>query len=131
VKTAKEALDALDEFFVTADVSEARNLWCVLSALRGPDSVDGQRDNTLKDNTTGVIRAVAFPRLANLWEQGAIVVGATFTSHRRLDSISTYFSFYNHFLSHIRDAKQVLQQMHREPVVDENNKEAQLWHSLD
>ena len=125
MRTAKEVLDALDEFFVTADEGEARDLWAILSALRGPDGVNGNGDHTLKVNTTGIIRAVAFPRLANLWKQGVIVIGATFTSHRRLDSISTYFSFYNHFLSHIRDAKRVLQQMHREPVVDENNKEAQ------
>jgi len=125
VRTAKEMLDVLDEFFVTAGEEQARNLWAVLSALRGPDD----DSYVLKNCTTEVVRAVAFPRLAALWKRELCAVGPTFNLSSRLASIPPNYSpRYNHFFNHIADAKRVLQRMNREPVAswaqDENNKEA-------
>jgi hypothetical protein len=51
-------LDKIDDFLITADRMESLSLWDVLTALRGPDD----EDRDLKDVTTAVIRAKAFPK---------------------------------------------------------------------
>lgn len=54
----RAVLDVLDNILVQGDV-DAKELWTVLSALRGPDI---KQDYLMKHSTTSVIRAVAFPK---------------------------------------------------------------------
>lgn len=56
--TAREVLDAIDQFLAQGPDHEARNLWQVLTALRGPDDGNDQA----KDQITAPIRGAAFPR---------------------------------------------------------------------
>lgn len=58
--SAREMLDAIDSFLVEAPVEEARSLWDVLTALRGPDN----GNDAVKDETTLPIRRTAFPKMA-------------------------------------------------------------------
>lgn len=55
----RNVLDKLDEIIV-ADDATSRELWDVLTALRGPDSGDAR----LKHESTVHIRQAAFPRTA-------------------------------------------------------------------
>lgn len=72
VLDVKAVLDVIDEFFVThMDDQRARDLWAILSALRGPD--DGQWD--VKGATTVYIRARAFPKAAKAGEGAFRVMG--------------------------------------------------------
>lgn len=61
-KTAREMLDVLDEFLMSAPSVVASELWDVLTALRGPDSAC----TDVKMRTTGLIRTLAFPKTAAL-----------------------------------------------------------------
>lgn len=54
--TAKDILAMIDEWSLNASYPEKRNLWDILSALRGPDSDNEE----LKERTTTVIRSKAF-----------------------------------------------------------------------
>lgn len=55
--TCKQMLKLLRKFMKTAPTEEARGLWDVLTALRGPDGVDSYQ---LKGFTTQVIRHKVF-----------------------------------------------------------------------
>lgn len=57
----KTLLNTIDIYLLTGDENESRRLWNILAALRGPDTPDS---NDLKDVTTSVIRATAFPLTA-------------------------------------------------------------------
>ncbi len=58
--TFREKLQDLDSWFATAPISETRQMWDVLAALRGPDK-DG--DVLLKLTGTNWVRKWAFPQL--------------------------------------------------------------------
>lgn len=68
--TAREVLDALDEWFVTAPPEETKKMWNILSALRGPDHNQVEFGTTaglkFKNLYTIPIRRAAFPRLRDL-----------------------------------------------------------------
>jgi hypothetical protein len=56
-KSLREMLDTIDGFLAT---KEGKNLWYILTALRGPD-FEVQADFA-KDSTTAIIRRHALPR---------------------------------------------------------------------
>lgn len=59
----RAALDAIEEVLLERD-SDARNLWSVLTALRGPDDDQDDGNDRRKINATIPIRRAAFPRVA-------------------------------------------------------------------
>lgn len=63
-ETRKE-LDRIDMFLANQPSVVARELWNILTALRGPDN----GNDAIKDETTCVIRTKAFPQLANSFFQ--------------------------------------------------------------
>lgn len=58
--TAKEVLAFIDQWADSAPKEEVKNLWSVLTALRGPDN----GDHKLKLCTTAVIRGLTLPILS-------------------------------------------------------------------
>lgn len=68
--TAREVLDIIDAF-LTREArelrEEQRNLWYVLSALRGPDTLP--LDSDFKEQTTVQIRRAALPKVAEGWDR--------------------------------------------------------------
>lgn len=99
----RKLLESLDEFFATADTESTKEVWNVLTALRGPDSEDAR----LKYETTARIRSKVFPRLAqrNEWED---VARAIFSGN--LDRPERFWPRHGeeHFLSHVNSATNVL-----------------------
>lgn len=55
----RQALDKIDSILLNLDASALREVWHVLTALRGPDD---PAEAHLKDATTALIRAVALPK---------------------------------------------------------------------
>lgn len=58
---AAEALDLIDEMLSGLPMPEAKALWDILTALRGPDSDDDEGEE-LKLRTTAILRANALPK---------------------------------------------------------------------
>jgi hypothetical protein len=111
LQTARQVLDVLDEFISRPGneefVQEKRDLWAVLTALRGPDKE--YEAVQLKDSATAVVRAHAFPRCAAL-DAYYIGIGIGFDSfdraHARITAENT--GIHHHFARHIRDAFRAL-----------------------
>ena len=103
----RKALDAIDEILSGKDSFAATYMWDVLSALRGPD-VD---DQGLKDATTSVIRAAAFPKTSILSTMHGGRVGASMApdtdakANLRAGLATTQI---NHFMFHANVAFSVL-----------------------
>jgi hypothetical protein len=91
--SAREVLAQIDEWAYTASTQEAKKLWDVLTALRGPDN----GDRVLKARTTAVIRQHSVPALADL--SHAFVLGASSVECPPLP---------DHFHHHIRRAARAL-----------------------
>jgi len=93
----RKMLDTIDEM-LAGDANEARDLWSVLTALRGPDN----EDTELKWRTTAVIRAKAFPKAAQTCVHGmaVVVTGA--------NSVRYCTSDLSHFGSHVYSAARAL-----------------------
>jgi hypothetical protein len=74
-KTARDMLDTLDKFLATGQ-DEAKTLWDVLTALRGPDNGSDQA----KEHATIPIRRAAFPRTTEAYRHKGDVfyIGADF-----------------------------------------------------
>jgi hypothetical protein len=96
--TAKQILAGINEWArvrheKNPDDKQTKALWDVFSALRGPDSADQSK---LKYHTTGAIRRVALPHLAE--------------GHGLLSSRSDFVmpTDYSHFERHIRWAAEAL-----------------------
>lgn len=77
-----QALAALDIVLSSEDEETAREVWCVLTALRGPDADDPVED--VKYATTAVIRTAAFPKTAERREAGYAQIGAIFAPLERV-----------------------------------------------
>lgn len=60
--TLRDVLDVIDNALAKQD-NTARDLWSVLTGLRGPDNPN---DSRLKDKSTVYIRQAAFPETAKL-----------------------------------------------------------------
>ena len=96
--TVRQMLDLLDDYLEPKD-RKAKDLWAVLSALRGPDN---QSLVFLKKQTTEVIRSRAFPKTAlNRYRS----VGASFAKSGAEFANTQVLS---HFGRHIDKAAQVL-----------------------
>ena len=111
--TAKEWLEALDTWFslYTTTTEEKRRLWAVLAALRGPDDVTYS-----KSNTTGIIRAKAFP-ITTGSARGAEVLGTTNVMGGFAEAMKAVGSGRNeHFATHIATAVEALKKMYPEPT---------------
>jgi hypothetical protein len=97
--TAKDILAAIDRWAGVTTYEQARQLWKVLTALRGPDeramSYEGERAKRLG---TAVIRSASLPTLAR--KQGALV--------NKADQVILVERSGNHFNNHLRDAAAVL-----------------------
>lgn len=104
-KNTRTLLKHLDEFFATADTESTREVWDVLTALRGPDN----EDSRLKYDTTARIRSKAFPRLAmrNEFEDVARAIFST-NLDRPEKPKGIPYSTHPHFLSHVSMAARVL-----------------------
>lgn len=120
----RKALDDLD-LVLSQGTQASRELWAVLSALRGPDRLNDQ----LKRAFTEPVRVAAFPLTAQADTEGRIALGAAF-SHDRYDErlmkqeralvdmsvLNSYQEpFYNypvpisrHYLLHVSSAAHVL-----------------------
>lgn len=63
----RSLLNQIDTYLSTGNERDSQALWSILAALRGPDGEvrgpDGS-DSRMKDATTSVLRAVAFPKTA-------------------------------------------------------------------
>lgn len=105
-ETRKE-LDRIDAFLANQPSVVARELWNILTALRGPDN----RNDALKDETTCVIRTKAFPQLANSFFSGD-KTGAVFamsdTLPKYLNNLQLPLHVSYHFAIHVNRAYSVL-----------------------
>ena len=99
-RTARQVLNIIDKFLVggVRDArleSEAKKLWDVLAALRGPD--DDSVGN--KDNTTCPIRCAAFPLTAKQYQDGYCIPGGAMFTDRSYRGPKKY-AFDKHFQNH-------------------------------
>jgi hypothetical protein len=65
----RKVLNTIDNYLATGDEGDSMKLWNILAALRGPDKEYPQVNKyylSVKDVTTSVIRAAAFPKTAAL-----------------------------------------------------------------
>lgn len=107
--TAREMLDVIDEFLLTAPSAEQRSLWDVMCALRGPDEESRQDE---KASTTSVIRTKAFPRVANSLGKsrslGSLILRASFAKDDAPFHLNDSTSPFDHFSNHAGRAWLVL-----------------------
>jgi hypothetical protein len=111
VPDVRSVLAYLDEVLARGDAT-ARDVWVVLTALRGPD--DG--NDTLKNESTAYVRSLAFPQTARSDRAPAVFAPPGELYFRdcmrpwddaRLDALGAT----EHFRSHIRTAMLVLTRM--------------------
>lgn len=107
-KTARQMLDKIDRFLITAGSEEASKLWNVMAALRGPD--DDAGDSYLKGRTTVPIRKAAFPRVNASGRERHMTNGATFWGQ---DTVNVAEHEVSHFFVHVRDAARSLKEMEK------------------
>ncbi len=102
----REVLDQLDQVLAVGD-ADARALWNVLSALRGPDS----KDRDLKSATTSVIRYTAFPLAAKdaTGHGGPLYASMIPDSKEAVHVRAKHDRYYrDHFNGHVQDAFRAL-----------------------
>lgn len=99
-KETKRVLNIIDEALVGASTTTRRELWNILTALRGPDNDEGK----LKANTTARIRSAAFPLTA---KAGYPVSPALFRAALKSKPMDLTGST-RHFKRHIMDAAKAL-----------------------
>lgn len=119
-KTAREMLLEITDFLNHGNGQEAKKLWDVLSAFRGPDN-ENYNDN-LKDKTTAIIRRVSgieesvlgrvYPNGGNIQEVLRLIV-SNIDDPSKIDECN---KMWNHFGSHVRKAKNSLICMFPEKV---------------
>lgn len=107
-KTARQMLDKIDRFLLTAGSEESSKLWNVMAALRGPDDDTG--DSYLKGRTTVPIRKAAFPRVNASGRSRHVTNGATFWGETAVDIAADEVG---HFFTHVRDAARSLKEMEK------------------
>ena len=111
--TALQALQLIDEVLAAGGV-DGKNLWGILTALRGPDN----GNNEMKERTTCVIRRLALPRTTSAaqgttpWPNG-YRNGAYFGSPRVVETVPKldWFSDDEHFQTHICHATHALRDL--------------------
>lgn len=103
--TVNAVLDRIDEVLASGG-AESRQLWDILTALRGPDS----GDIVVKRDYTAPIRAAAFPRSADANSRFSLA----FMWPTTLPSVHTA-QLDQHFFSHIDTALTALHEINRTP----------------
>lgn len=98
----KKVLDVIDKYLATGDKEDSRDLWDVLAALRGPDL--SENCYLVKDATTSVIRAKAFPRTAKLSNREGGRVCASMAKDSMTNIATRYNQPSSHFIGHARSA---------------------------
>ena len=104
----REMLDKIDTF-LTGDIADARALWDVLSALRGPDNGDGES----KLDSTLPIRRAAFPKVLAMHEEGSRFLNAAFLGNNELFDLHRAGG--EHYTAHARKAAIALGLIHENP----------------
>ncbi len=97
---ADRALTQIDNI-LAAGGPEAKKLWDILTALRGPDD---RTQQGFKASTTEIIRSAAFPAVARKVAQGGrIDFSASFASTAAPQAVKTGYTnlFGTHFGSHV------------------------------
>lgn len=105
--TPREVLDALDEWFAHRPTGQSRkNVWDILSALRGPDD---KREFEKKATFTNPIRTHAFPKLREALQDDPLMFPSTFAPDGEplppIDSLDIWDHFENHARRAIRALK--------------------------
>lgn len=99
-KTVRAELNRIEKFLLKKNFA-SRDLWAVLTALRGPD-VDKRQYGKTKEKTTAVIRTKAFPKLA----VRANNLPATFARKKtKLFNVDSGAYVSTHFQNHIDSAE--------------------------
>lgn len=96
--TVRKMLDAIDRFLVQPENRRngaSRQLWLILSALRGPDS----SNDRIKDQITVPIRRAALPRLADDLD-AQYAVGAVLRRNDDVKYAPNRVDASEHFMSH-------------------------------
>jgi hypothetical protein len=96
----REVLDNIDQVLAKND-SNAKALWDVLTALRGPDSLSYD----LKSGTTAKIRKLAFPQASDRFSRAVFEYGTV--KEVTYDDLA-YAVAGRHFFTHIDAAAQAL-----------------------
>lgn len=113
-------LDQIDNILVQDD-QESQHLWGILTALRGPDS-NGEGVCSIKQNTTSIIRAIAFPKTAELAKLKNTDIHCANYNTKSLEEVINYkrTNYKNiedrvssHFMSHIEDAVEGMKEIER------------------
>lgn len=101
-KSVRAELNRIERFLLKGG-TDAIDLWNIMSALRGPDDINGGIDDSyIKENTTAPIRTKAFP---NLSKRGMISV--IFASRgQKIDLLRKSASW--HFNAHVSYAAQAI-----------------------
>jgi len=102
-QTARQVLDIIDKFLVGDFMNEARKLWDILAALRGPD--DAKIGD--KNGTTCPIRCAALPLTAKRYQTGYSIPGGAMFSDRLYTGPREY-AFDAHFHNHVVSAAMAL-----------------------
>lgn len=113
MKTALEMLDRIDTFLVEAPQHERRYLWDILCAMRGPDKSE---DDSEKEHTTAVLRAVALPKTAAIRPYGVYADFNTKGTLQGVISRTHNFSHFSHFADHIQYAAYALAEVRGEQL---------------
>lgn len=95
--TVNDILRAIDTWAINRGGEEAKDLWAILSAMRGPDD----SDDNIKFTSTCRIRGFALPHLAGI--AGAIVRDTLYHEGMR-ELIAFNESNSHHFNNHVRQA---------------------------
>lgn len=100
--TAKEVLKAVNTWADNAELKQAKQLWFILTALRGPDN----GSDNLKSATTALVRGYSLPDLAR--RGGADYQYVEEPDIRELAEGVQKYDGQRHFLTHIWRAAQSL-----------------------
>jgi hypothetical protein len=109
----RKVLNTIDNYLATGDQGDSRALWNILSALRGPDKLYPEVNKyylSVKDVTTSVIRAAAFPKTAALSHRdGGRVRASMMPDDFKYARVRTDRDFpSDHFTGHARSAFRAL-----------------------
>lgn len=109
-KTAAQLIDVIDDFLTEAYQDEGEyefwKAWNLLTALRGPDS----GDETVKFNTTAILRGLIFPKLTKKM-MGSVLAPLVVREKSSLSEVRFSGDEEPHFRMHIRYAMECLRRL--------------------
>jgi hypothetical protein len=126
----RKVLNTIDNYLATGDKRDSMALWDILAALRGPDKEYPQVNKyylSMKDVTTSVIRAAAFPKTAEVSHRDGGRVCASMTQDgfdcARVRTDKDFPS--DHFTGHAQSAFRALgldwNHQNKKETTDENS----------